>query len=278
MLAIASAVLFASAGAISVSQHQIEGHEVTTITHDAELPEVHIEFLVAHASEAERIPDLKVGSMIQSKVDMGHTVFNTSKILIIAHDHGKGSIGVMLNKAMSVPALNLDGRFGGPVSLFQIVYLHNDATLPGAQKIIDGVYMGGDVKSIEGKKGIKIQKFYGHAGWMDGQLDGEILRGDWDYSNDAKESMVFATKFMQKYKTPETSADENPAKETIAKKTEKHKKAKKVHSKKMNLAAKATKKADKMAKKAHKMAKKVHKKKASKEKTAPLFPQAKGPC
>lgn len=122
------------------------------------------------------------------------TYFHQTAIFIISHNEDEGSYGVIINRPTSqvLGAVSADIEafedapvyFGGDVGSF-VTSLHPYGQLPGAKKVIDGVYWGGDFEVA----GDMVRAGAAHAddfrfflrgcGWAPGQLQSEIDRGVW---------------------------------------------------------------------------------------------------
>lgn len=123
--------------------------------------------------------------------------FRQSVVLLVSHDAGKGSLGLIINQPTSytlndiLPELKgldrsgLSLYFGGPVELQGLMFLFRTREAPDAAWHITGdIYLGGDIPVLEqalsGEDDARRTRvFIGHAGWAPGQLKAEIERGDW---------------------------------------------------------------------------------------------------
>ena len=78
-------------------------------------------------------------------------------------------------------------HFGGPVSKNQVFLLHGSPRPfdEESAQLIDGVYVGGnpgileDTLQQDASGSLRFRVYAGYAGWTAGQLDNEVLRGDW---------------------------------------------------------------------------------------------------
>jgi len=115
---------------------------------------------------------------------LGDVSFNRSVILLADHNT-EGSVGFILNKPMDfflndlLPEIEipLSVYNGGPVEQDKLYYIHKTPELiPNSMKISEGVFWGGDVKSViqlinDGQIGNKdIRFFLGYSGWDANQL------------------------------------------------------------------------------------------------------------
>lgn len=124
--------------------------------------------------------------------------FSRSIILLTEHNE-EGSIGFVLNKATDVypdevidDLFNFNGELyiGGPVASNSLHFLHTlGEQIPGAVKVTDTIYWGGDFEVIKniinsGKANAKSVRFFaGYSGWSPGQLEVEIAEKSWVVSS-----------------------------------------------------------------------------------------------
>jgi putative transcriptional regulator len=153
------------------------------------------------------------GVFLVAKAQIDGGPFRHSVVLILSHSD-EGTLGLIINRATEIPlakalpdleAHDTDGfalQFGGPVGLDGLLYLFSAGEdPPKATRVMPNVFFAGDEALLEGllkKKESKGHlKFYaGHAGWIEGQLEMEIARGDW--------SLVAADAFTLFQREPET--------------------------------------------------------------------------
>jgi putative transcriptional regulator len=124
---------------------------------------------------------------------LGDPNFSRSVVYLLEHDGG-GTVGVVLNRpshtpvgqvlpsghdAVSGPAVVFGG---GPVQPDGALCLGQvDADGPGVRPVVDGVGtidLDGDVALITARTS-RLRVFAGHAGWSEGQLEGEVAEGAW---------------------------------------------------------------------------------------------------
>ena len=136
---------------------------------------------------------------------LGDVSFNRSVILLADHNT-EGSVGFILNKPMDfflndlLPEIEipLSVYNGGPVEQDKLYYIHKTPELiPNSMKISEGVFWGGDVKSViqlinDGQIGNKdIRFFLGYSGWDANQLLHELGSQNWIVSeNTYKHSII----------------------------------------------------------------------------------------
>lgn len=122
--------------------------------------------------------------------------FRKTVIYILRHNQN-GTLGLIINKPGALPlsrALdNLDFEYagkhhlfyGGPVETSVITMLtENLSALPLMEHIDGDIYFSNrrivmERLLKEKKPANKLHFFHGHAGWISGQLDQELSRGDW---------------------------------------------------------------------------------------------------
>jgi putative transcriptional regulator len=122
--------------------------------------------------------------------------FSESVILLVRYDIG-GSMGLIINRPINarlsdaLPELKeLRNRtdslyFGGPVSLDQLVVLFQSTSRDEESvRVFDDVFISTSRKVLHGlivdhRKEERFRAYAGYAGWSSGQLDNEVLRGDW---------------------------------------------------------------------------------------------------
>jgi len=122
--------------------------------------------------------------------------FRRSVIYILRHDR-QGTLGLIINKPGVLPLSRaLDDidieyarkhrlYYGGPVETSAITMLmENVPTSPLVEHIAGDIYFSNQRIVMERllkekKPASKLHFFRGHAGWMAGQLDLELRRGDW---------------------------------------------------------------------------------------------------
>lgn len=156
---------------------------------------------------AHPVSFIEAGSLLLSsprhfKGDRNITFFSNTAILILQHTRDQGSIGVILNRPVSVGGLgNISGGrstdvdpvlqklfshdncpvfLGGPVSLETLSVLHSDQAFgntltgcirsAGCQAAVD-CFQNGTLPSA--------RFFLGYTGWHPGQLQAEIDQGVW---------------------------------------------------------------------------------------------------
>lgn len=62
--------------------------------------------------------------------------------------------------------------------------------MPGSIRILEGVYLGGNLEGIDQSNSI-VREYFGYAAWFGGQLDGELRNSDWDFTNSVTADDIF---------------------------------------------------------------------------------------
>ncbi|RMH33043.1 MAG: YqgE/AlgH family protein [Nitrospirae bacterium] len=123
---------------------------------------------------------------------------NFRQTVVLLCEHGEqGALGVIVNRPTEihisevlpqVPILESECHrvfAGGPVQRNNLLILFrlNDKP-PDTHPVIDGVYLGGDVETLNrvlkapsGEESFRA--FMGYSGWAPGQLENEIEMGSW---------------------------------------------------------------------------------------------------
>jgi putative transcriptional regulator len=120
--------------------------------------------------------------------------FMRTVVLLCEHNE-EGSFGFVINRTynknigdlvIGFEEINEPVYYGGPVQLDSLHFIHQlPAMIPGAKKVTEGIYWGGDFEILSDliKKGeldfSKIRFFIGYSGWSDGQLNNELTEKSW---------------------------------------------------------------------------------------------------
>lgn len=145
--------------------------------------------------------------------------FYKTVVLLLEHSE-QGATGLVLNRPSSVCVAHaLSGHFnlpdsdavvfmGGPVEPAALLMLHDVEALSGSESSpAPGVFVGGSAETFEkvlltdasGEPAApRYRIFSGYSGWGEGQLEGEIERGDW-LTHPACHDLVFATDPYEAY-------------------------------------------------------------------------------
>lgn len=134
--------------------------------------------------------------------------FFAESVILLLEYSAKGALGLVINRRTSAllgdllpAAARLSERrdrvhIGGPVEPGMMTFLiRSDTGVPGASRIIDGVYATGSAKILRGLiqsavSADDFRAFVGYSGWGPGQLDNEFSRGDWHVAA-ARAQVVF---------------------------------------------------------------------------------------
>ncbi len=122
--------------------------------------------------------------------------FMETVIFLVQHDLN-GAVGLIVNRPTTVRLSELfpemkeqSGKehltnIGGPLGMNQITLLiHSRDKIEGSQQIIDNVYASSSKTTLEHlikntSKETRFNAYAGYAGWIGGQLEHEVSRGDW---------------------------------------------------------------------------------------------------
>ena len=145
------------------------------------------------------------GVLLVSEPMLPDPNFFRSVVLLTKHDH-EGSLGFVLNHISVVNVDNVLPEFsvggipifiGGPVGNDQLFFIHTlGNVLEGAIEIMDGLFFGGDMKTLETllNTGIaqtdQVRFFVGYSGWDPLQLDHEIEENSWIVAGTTPEQVM----------------------------------------------------------------------------------------
>ena len=129
-------------------------------------------------------------------------------VLLITEYEDTGTVGLVLNRPLDKSALDilpelkqLDPEssrlyLGGPVRLNSLrILVQTDADLGDYHSVIGNVFQIDDLQGVRNLLDRELGQFHirlyaGYAGWFPGQLEREMLRGDWLLS-EADTSLIF---------------------------------------------------------------------------------------
>ena len=139
--------------------------------------------------------ELARGNLLIADKNMRDQTFGNTVILLLNRDE-KGVIGIILNRKSNIPvsevlpAIGITNNLpfvllGGPVAINSVrILIHTDQQPPMSTMITNNVWLidtaaglANYVEEIAGKSPSNV--YLGYAGWLPGQLEAEILRGDW---------------------------------------------------------------------------------------------------
>ena len=139
---------------------------------------------------------LHPGVLLVAGRDLTDPNFSRS-VVLVTHFDDSGTVGLILNRPLPMPATqalpplaglkpDAGGLFlGGPVAVATLqLLIRTDATLDSGSKLVGDVHLveGAAVLQdlIDGRiQATALRLFAGYAGWAPGQLETELLRGDW---------------------------------------------------------------------------------------------------
>jgi putative transcriptional regulator len=139
---------------------------------------------------------LAKGRFLVSNSRIQDRIFGRSVILLITHDQN-GSMGLIINRQTDSKVADLlpDIKelakspdtlyFGGPVSLGSVFLLLRTGGNPGeSEKVFDNIYISQSIVLLKrmadnSSPQSEFRLYAGYAGWAAGQLEAEVIRGDW---------------------------------------------------------------------------------------------------
>jgi putative transcriptional regulator len=145
------------------------------------------------------------GTLLIASPDIEMGLYCRSVILLCEHNM-TGSFGLIINKPLDVELpeeiidikkianSNISIRAGGPIHPSQMMLLHGNNELTShTLEICDDVFLGGDLdflkRSIEDPEGSPIRLCFGYCGWGPGQLEKELVAGQWFLHPGSKEHL-----------------------------------------------------------------------------------------
>lgn len=180
--------------------------------------------LIGSMAFAEGAEPVK-GILLTARADLRDPNF-AGAVAVVTNHGGHGLLGVILNRPTRVPVsrlfpdmerlASLPDRvyFGGPVDGAALSFLFRaDNPADDALPVVDGVYWSGNRellrkllsrdRPMEG-----LQVFVGYSGWLPGQLEREIARGDWKLES-ATAASIFSARPQRPWPDRETSDTEH---------------------------------------------------------------------
>jgi putative transcriptional regulator len=143
-----------------------------------------------------QVQQLHAGSLLLAHPSLMDPNFRRTVILLSVHSEDEGSVGVVVNRPMNQtlaqydpdlkdsPLAEIPLFWGGPVAVEQLILT---AWKYSAEEGSFKLYFGLDVEKaqriLEEDSAFQLRGFLGHAGWSEGQLDGEIEQGSWVLSS-----------------------------------------------------------------------------------------------
>ena len=129
-------------------------------------------------------------------------------VLLITQYEDTGTVGLVLNRPLDRSALDIlpelkelgpdSSRLflGGPVRLNSLrILVQTDADLGDYHSVVGNIFQIDDLRGVRSLLGrelgqLRIRLYAGYAGWYPGQLEREMLRGDWHLAR-ADTSLIF---------------------------------------------------------------------------------------
>lgn len=141
-------------------------------------------------------PDLSRPVLLVARANHPDPNFHDTVVLLIRHEES-GSMGLVINRPTEIPlsvalpdferVTPTDDKiyYGGPVEPQSVAFIvRMPSAPPGSSELIANVYVSSSRKLLgelfghqRPMDGLRI--FSGYAGWGPGQLEFEIMRGDW---------------------------------------------------------------------------------------------------
>lgn len=151
---------------------------------------------------------VKTGDVLFSEPFLNDHYFGRSVILIVDNDDETGSLGIIINKRLSLkindiiddfPVFDGDVYLGGPVATDSVFFTHTlGVMIPDSFEVREGLYWSGNFNAVKAliKEGLitkyDIRFYIGYAGWDAGQLKGELQRNSW-IVNDIPTKLILNT-------------------------------------------------------------------------------------
>jgi putative transcriptional regulator len=165
---------------------------------------------LAGVTSLTRAPAPAPGLFLVASRDMTDSRFSQTVIYLVTHNDA-GSLGLVVNRpseillADAVRGVEADAGdehpiyYGGPVKHDMITMLiRSEKENPLVRRVAGDVFFSHDRRVLDRllaeQKPVNALRFYmGHAGWIAGQLQQEIDRGDW-YVVEANPAAIFSTR------------------------------------------------------------------------------------
>lgn len=136
-----------------------------------------------------------IGDVLISEPFLNDLYFKRSVILIVDHNEEEGSLGIVINKRLSVPFNKIvqgfpkfdgDIYLGGPVETDRVFFIHTiGEMIPDSHKLMNGLYWSGNINALKAMiknnliKPHEVRFYVGYAGWEGGQLHKELEANTW---------------------------------------------------------------------------------------------------
>jgi len=150
------------------------------------------------------------GRFLVASRNLADPHFSRTVVYLVAHSD-EGSLGLVVNRPSEIRLADAvsdveDGEgedhaifYGGPVKYSMITMLmRSEKQNPLVRQVADDVFFSHDRRVLdrllaEHKPAAALRFYMGHAGWIAGQLQQEIGRGDW-FVVDADPANIFSTR------------------------------------------------------------------------------------
>jgi len=141
-------------------------------------------------------PELAVGVLLIAGKKLNDPNFEKTVVLITAFD-SKGTTGLVINRRTKIPVAEVLPKLhkmipliehlytGGPVAANSInLLIKSDTSLAAALQVTKSIYLVNTLDQfnqlvLDDIEPGNLKLFSGLAGWAPGQLESELIRGDW---------------------------------------------------------------------------------------------------
>jgi putative transcriptional regulator len=152
---------------------------------------------------------LAKGKFLVASSGIADPFFRETVVLLISYDP-TGAAGLVINRPTKIPLADLLPNepglkkrsdfiyYGGPVEAQRMFMLiRSDEKLEESDNLFQNVYVSMSRNTLERvieahKTQKQFRAYSGYAGWFPGQLNNEVMRGDW-YVLDADAEIIFET-------------------------------------------------------------------------------------
>lgn len=139
---------------------------------------------------------LRKGVFLVASENLSDPNFSQTVVLLLEYDES-GALGLIINRPTEISLASLlPGEedlknrqelvfIGGPVGRTQLFLLLRSTSRPRqSEQVVDGVYASTSLTTLreilaQESSVAAFQAYAGYSGWGPGQLDAELLRGDW---------------------------------------------------------------------------------------------------
>ena len=140
--------------------------------------------------------ELAKGKFLIARPHAGGPVFHESVVLLLEYG-SDGAMGLIINRPTEIALARLlpdvetlRGRadftfFGGPVDPHRVMLLFRSSDPPPeSRRVARGIHVAGSFEELRtvvesADPESHYRAYVGYAGWAMGQLEGEVVRGDW---------------------------------------------------------------------------------------------------